>query len=201
MLLKMKILVATSNRHKKDELAALFQGASLSTPEEEGIPFSVEEDGSSFFENALIKARALFEAAGCPSLADDSGLCVDALNGGPGIYSARFGSEGGKLLSSFERNELLLAKMSGEANRKCRFVSCIVLYAGPMRFFCAQETLEGLLLEKPRGEGGFGYDPIVFLPDFGKSVAELSIDEKNKVSHRGKAARAIKAMLEGARLL
>ena len=93
--------------------------------------------GSSFFENAIIKAKALFNAAGQPVLADDSGLCVDALGGAPGVRSARFGSEGGIALASHERNSLLLSRMKGEANRACRFVCCLVLYLGGMRFFAA----------------------------------------------------------------
>ena len=190
----MKILLATSNKHKLEEFAALFPGVSLAIPAELGIPFAPEETGSSFFENAFLKAEALFGASGQPVLADDSGLCVDALGGQPGVHSARFGSEGGIALSDAERNALLLSRMKGEKNRTCRFVCCLVLYLGAGRFFAAQETLEGLLLDAPRGEAGFGYDPIVFLPDLGKSVAELSAEEKNRVSHRGKSARAIQGL-------
>ncbi len=192
----MEILLATSNRHKQKEFAALFSGFDIAIPADKGIPFAPEESGSSFFENALIKAKALYEAAGLPVLADDSGLCVDALGGAPGIRSARFGSESGEPLPDSGRNALLLAKMAGEADRACRFVCCLVFYAGQNRFFSAQETLEGVLLDAPRGEGGFGYDPIVSLPDLGRSVAELSEEEKNRISHRGKAAKAIKVLLD-----
>lgn len=192
----MEILLATSNRHKLREFAGLLPGLSLAMPSDKGIAFSPEETGSSFLENALIKAESLFAAAGKPVLADDSGLCVDALEGAPGIHSARFGSGSGCPLSDSERNSLLLSMMKGKAERACRFVCCLVLYAGRGRFFSAQETLEGILLEEPRGEGGFGYDPIVLLPDLGKSVAELSAEEKNRASHRGKAARAIRALLD-----
>ena len=192
----MEILLASSNRHKRREFAALLSGYSIAIPQDKGIPFEPEETGASFFENALIKAEALYKATGLPVLADDSGLCVDALDGAPGVHSARFGSESGAPLPDSKRNALLLAKMKGEANRTCRFVCCLLLYAGKGRVFSAQETLEGVLLEAPRGEGGFGYDPVVFLPDLGKSVAELSEEEKNMISHRGKAARALKAILD-----
>ena len=190
----MKILLATSNRHKLEEFAALLSGAQLATPADLGIPFAPEEGGSSFFENASIKARALFDATGQPALADDSGLCVDALGGAPGVHSARFGSEGGAALTDAQRNVLLLSKMKGEANRTCRFVCCLVLYLGEGRFVAAQETLEGVLLDEPRGTGGFGYDPVVFLPELGKSVAELSAEEKNRVSHRAKAASRLRLL-------
>ena len=191
----MEILIATGSRHKRMEFAAMFPEFDIAIPEDKNISFAPKETGSSFFENALIKAETLFRETGRPSLADDSGLCVDALAGAPGIFSARFGSENGKKLSDSERSALLLAKMAGNAERNCRFVCCLVLYIGKDRFFSAQETLEGILLDAPRGNGGFGYDPIVFLPDLGRSVAELSAEEKNRISHRGKAAKAIKAML------
>ncbi len=192
----MEILLATSNEHKRQEFAGLFSGFDIVIPSDRGIAFKPEETGTSFFENALIKARALFQALGSPSLADDSGLCVDALEGAPGIYSSRFGSKNGLELSDSERNNYLLSKMQGKHNRKCRFVCCLVLYVGEDRFFSAQETLEGELLETSLGNSGFGYDPIVFLKDLGKSVAELSAEEKNRISHRGKAARALEACLK-----
>jgi XTP/dITP diphosphohydrolase len=131
-----------------------------------------------------------------PVLADDSGLAVRALGGAPGIYSARFGSEDGKTkLEAPERNALLLSKVEAATDRACAFICCLVLSLSDERFFCVQETLEGELLRAPRGEGGFGYDPVVYLPGLGKSVAELSAAEKNALSHRGKAARRMAAIL------
>lgn len=192
----MKILFASGNAHKRAEMAALFPGHDLFIPREIGLPFDPEEDGETFLENAMIKAQALRASWEGPILADDSGICVDALGGAPGIFSARFGASDGVDLSSMERNALLLERMRGVRERSCRFVCAMVLSVDAARFMCAQETLEGVLLESPRGTGGFGYDPVVFLPDRGVSVAELSEEEKNAISHRGKAAKRIKAALE-----
>lgn len=193
----MDIIVATGNAHKLAELAELFPGHRLLRPSDVGFPgWDVEETGSTFVENALIKATALRGLVGRPVLADDSGLAVRALGGAPGIYSARFGSEDGKTkLEAPERNALLLAKVEGVEDRACAFVCCLVLSVSDERLFCVQETLEGQLLRAPRGEAGFGYDPIVYVPSLGKSVAELSADEKNAVSHRGRAARRMAAIL------
>jgi XTP/dITP diphosphohydrolase len=187
----MEILFASSNLHKLGEIRALFEGYSVVCPKERGITFEAEENGLDFFDNALIKARALEKLWHGPVLADDSGICVDALNGAPGIHSARFGSEGGAKLSDSDRNALLLKTVGDNPFRTCRFVCCMVLTLGPGRFLAAQETIEGELLREPHGTQGFGYDPLVYIPSFGRSVAELSEEEKNKISHRGKAARRI----------
>ena len=185
----MEILVATGNAHKLGELSPLFPGHILKAPDSVGIrDFEVVEDGSSFLDNALIKARALYSMTGRPSLADDSGLTVRALGGAPGIYSARYGAEDGRKLDAAGRNALLLANTEGFSDRACAFVCCLVLVLSESRFFVAQETCEGELLRAPRGKGGFGYDPLVYLPALQKSVAELSTPEKNRLSHRGKAA-------------
>ncbi len=132
-----------------------------------------------------------------PSLADDSGLSVRALGGGPGVRSARYGSPDGiRKLDTAERNALLLAAMEREEDRACAFVCCLVLLLPEDRFFVVQETCPGILLRSPRGEGGFGYDPVVFLPELGKSVAELTAGEKNMVSHRGRAAGRLARILQ-----
>jgi len=194
----MEIYVATSNAHKLVELSPALPGHTLRTPAEAGHPgFDVEEDGRDFLENALKKAMALHRLIGKPALADDSGLVVRALGGAPGIKSARYGSpDGGRTkLSAPERNDFLLAKMEGEADRACAFVCCLVLVLSEDRFFVAQETCPGELLRAPRGSGGFGYDPIVYLPALGKTVAELSVDEKNALSHRGRACARMAAIL------
>jgi XTP/dITP diphosphohydrolase len=188
-------------------------------PAEAGIPFDPEETGATFLENALLKACALYrlltecgaeESGGNAPvviaggnvpvvIADDSGLCVDALDGRPGIRSARYGAgcgaENGKKLEPFERNALLLRELGDRANRKARFVCAMVLLLSPGRFYAVQETLEGELIREPRGAGGFGYDPILYLPEKNLTVAELSEAEKNSMSHRGKAARAIARLL------
>ena len=208
------IWFASGNKHKKKELADILSAdilsAELKTPGDAGLAFDPEETGSSFLENALIKAGSLWRlleekrpggySSGDPVIADDSGICVDALGGRPGIYSARYGDADGKSkLADSERNTLLLAELGDNPRRSARFVCAMVLFYGPDRFFVVQETMEGELAanaEAARGTGGFGYDPILFIPELGRSVAELSDEEKNSLSHRGKAARAIARLLK-----
>ena len=220
----MNILFATANIHKKKELSAIIGGAAM--PDEDGVTggfrllipadadldFDPEETGNSFHENALLKARELYSLLQerRPSLyspadaiiADDSGLCVDALGGRPGIYSARYAGAGvshsEKKLEAHERNALLLEELGSRPARSARFVCAMVLLFSPERFFLAQETMEGEIVKGPefiRGTGGFGYDPVFFLPELGLTVAELPDAEKNRISHRGKAARQIAAIL------
>jgi len=191
----MKFWLATNNEHKKRELEAIFSGHTLVTPGSVGLGFDPEESGSTFLENTLIKARALYDLVHEPVLADDSGLCIDALDGRPGIYSARYGSTNGKKLESWERNELLLKEMEQITNRKARFICSMVLLFSHDRFFVVQETLEGEIIRESRGSGGFGYDPILYIPEQGCTVAELSEDAKNRISHRGKAGRAVAQLL------
>ena len=193
----MELLVATGNAHKLAELAPLFPGHRLRRPADVGHPaFDVEEDGTTYVENALIKARALYALTGRPSLADDSGLAVHALGGAPGVISARYGSEDGRRkLDSAERNALLLGNCEAFEDRRCAFVCALALILDEERVFVIQETCPGELLRVPRGAGGFGYDPVVFLPELGKSVAELSQEEKNRVSHRGRAGRRMSCLL------
>ena len=194
----MELFVATGNAHKLHELGPALPGHALRIPSEAGISgFEVEEDGSSFFENALKKARALYGLVGRPSLADDSGLVVRALDGAPGVLSARYGSsDGTHKLEAGERNDFLLATMSSKDDRACAFVCCLVLVLGEDRVFSVQESCPGLLLRESRGSGGFGYDPVVYLPEVGKSVAELSLEEKNRLSHRGRACSRMAALLD-----
>lgn len=191
----MTIWFATGNAHKKKELAAILAGHEIRTPDEAGMDFDPEETGETFLDNALIKARALYRLVKAPVIADDSGLCVDALGGRPGVLSARYGSENGKKLESAERNALLLREVGNAADRKARFVCSMVLMLSEDRFFVAQETFEGELIHAERGSGGFGYDPILYLHEKGLTVAELSDEEKNTMSHRGKAGARIAAIL------
>lgn len=191
----MKIYFATGNAHKKEELARILFDHEIVMPSDEGISFDPEETESTFYGNSLIKARALWELTGRPVIADDSGICVDALGGAPGVLSARFGSEQGQKLDSTQRNELLLEKMRGIQNRSCRFVCNMVLYLAADRFYSVQETLEGTLIDQMRGTGGFGYDPLVLVPEYGLTVAELSPEKKDELSHRGKAGRIIARLL------
>jgi len=194
----MNILIATENRHKVEELSAIFTGHELKTPGDCGIVYSHEEDGMTFLENSLGKARTLRALSGGTAvLADDSGLVVPALDGEPGIYSARYGSdEKGRKLETPERNRYLLDRMEGAENREAFFVCCMVLLLSDDRFFVSQETLPGEITLEPRGENGFGYDPLFFLKEYQRTVAELPEDLKNRISHRGRAAIRIKAILE-----
>lgn len=191
----MKIYFATGNAHKREELARILPDHDIVMPSDDGIAFDPEETEDTFFGNSLIKARALWELTRCPVIADDSGICVDALGGEPGVRSARYGSETGAVLDSAGRNALLLSRMREMDNRSCRFVCNMVLFFGPDRFISVQETLEGELIRETRGTGGFGYDPLVLVPELGLTVAELPPSKKDELSHRGKAARAIARFL------
>jgi XTP/dITP diphosphohydrolase len=197
----MNIWFATNNAHKKEELQAVL-GCSLKIPSQEGIAFDPEETGNTFFENAMIKARELKKLLGGrdePVIADDSGLCVDALGGRPGIYSARYGEANGQKLTSPRQNALLLEELGTTERRTARFVCAMVLFFSDDRFFAVQETLEGEIVknsEMARGAGGFGYDPVFLVPRLGRTVAELSAEEKNALSHRGKAGKHIANILK-----
>ena len=193
----MEILIATQNSHKVEELQAILGEHKLLTPRDAGIDFSFEEKGTSFLENSLGKAMELFRQAGRPVLADDSGLVIPALNGEPGIYSARYGSgDLEKNLEAPERNRYLLGKMEGMTNREAFFVCSMTLVLSSERFFIVQETLNGEIAEHPSGTHGFGYDPLFFLPEYGKTVAEIPEKEKNRISHRGRAGLRMKALLK-----
>ncbi len=193
----MKILFASGNSHKKDELNKILKNHELILPKDLGIDSDVDETGSTYIENAMIKAETLFKVSnGLPVLSDDSGISVEALNGGPGIYSARYGDkEAGRKLTSEEKNRLLLKNMNNINNRNASFICSMVLILDNNRKFIVQESFEGVLTLEPYGNGGFGYDPIFFIPSLGKTAAELSEDEKNLYSHRGKAGRVIDSIL------
>ena len=200
----MTVLLATNNDHKRRELAQILTEHLISLPREIGISFSYDESGTTFLENALGKARALFDllpATDSPSdrviIADDSGLCVTALGGAPGIYSARYGSpDGGTTeLPAAERNARFLEEIGDATDRQAHFVCCMVALFSADKYAVVQEIFEGRIAREPSGGGGFGYDPIFFLPERGVTVAELPDDEKNRISHRGKAARGIAAIL------
>ena len=214
----MKIYLATGNLGKKREFQEILRDFEVVIPSDEKIEFDPDETGETFYENSMIKARELWKIVRAPIIADDSGLCVDALGGAPGIFSSRYagpdymrGFPDGKKIPQEEQNRLLLEQVSAKiscgidssafpnGSRSCRYVCSMVLLFDPERFFIAQETMEGALVESlalARGEGGFGYDPIFELPYMGgRTVAQLSPEEKNSISHRGKAARAIASQL------
>lgn len=193
----MTLFIATNNAHKLEEIRAAMPGLDIRSPRDAGLDFDFPENADSFLGNSTGKALALWHLLHVPVLADDSGLCVDALLGRPGVLSARYGSAPGAVpLESGDRNSKLIGEMAGKTDRTCRFVCCMSLVLTPDRVFVVQETCEGQLLDKPRGAGGFGYDPIVFLPELGRSVAELSQVEKNRVSHRGRAIARMAVLLE-----
>lgn len=197
ILSSMTLVLATGNPHKKEEIRDILPKNEILIPADLGIDFDFEETGSSFLENSLGKALALFKLIQKPVLADDSGLCVDALKGAPGIYSARFGAPpGGPDLESPERNALLLKTMTGLANRTAFFVCAMVLVLDEYRIFTVQETIQGEILTQPLGTGGFGYDPLFYIPALGKTMAELSAEEKNSLSHRGRAGKRMAALLK-----
>ena len=186
-----KLLIATTNAHKARELAALLGDVpfQITTPQEEGISLDVEETGSTFEENASLKAQAFAQASDLLSLADDSGIEVDALGGAPGIYSSRYAGPGA---TDEDRVQFLLEKLRNVPveERQGRF-RCVVAVADPegdVSLF--QGTVEGVIAFQPAGSNGFGYDPIFLLPDRQCTTAQLSPEEKNRISHRGQAARA-----------
>ncbi len=222
-MIGMKIYLASGNLNKKREMSELFPEHTIVTPKDEGIDFDPEETGSTFYENSLIKARALYKITGCPVLADDSGICVDALGGIPGIFSSRYagpefphGRPDGKKVPQEEQNRMLIQQLndilsSGKIDttprdglfpngpRSARYVCAMVFYLGQGRLYVSQDTMEGTIIERAedqRGENGFGYDPLFYLPQFGKTDAEISPEEKNAISHRGKAARVLKQIVE-----
>lgn len=193
----MRLLLASNNPHKRNEFQAILSPHTVIMPRDEGIEFDFEETGTSYLENALGKARALFDQVRRPVIADDSGISVPALGGAPGIYSARYGEkEAGRPLTSQEKIELLLRNLADEKDRRGFFVCALVLYVDDYRFSAVQETLVGSIARELRGTGGFGYDPIFLLPGGEKTVAELEEDEKNLLSHRGKAGAILKPYLD-----
>lgn len=184
----MKVLAATGNKGKIREFSQILSPLGFETvsPRDIGIDIDPEETGSTFAENAKIKALAFMQASNMPVIADDSGLAVDFLNGAPGIYSARY-AEG----SDADRCEKLLRNMEGAETRSARFISSVCMVFPDGKTVEAEGACEGEIAFSPSGENGFGYDPVFYIPSMGKTVAEMSADEKNAISHRGKALRLL----------
>ena len=196
------LMLATTNAGKVAEFRFLlgqwerWRGVELLTPKDWPTPLpSVDETGTTFAENARLKAVALAAATGLPALADDSGLCVDALGGEPGLHSARWAGDNA---TDADRNDLLLARLSGVSagKRTARYV-CVVSLARPDGNSMETEgTCDGRILVAPRGGNGFGYDPLFFVPEFERTVAELTAGEKSRISHRARALQALDARLD-----
>ena len=191
----MKFVLATHNPNKVREMSAILGQFSVEvvSPKELGITVEVEETGTTFAENAMLKARAICELAKLPAIADDSGLCVDALNGGPGVYSARYG---GEELDDRGRYTLLLENMRGQTSRAAHFTCSIACVFPNGDTITAEGQAPGTIAFAPMGEGGFGYDPVFFVPDKAKTFAQLTQEEKAEISHRGKALREFTKKLE-----
>jgi XTP/dITP diphosphohydrolase len=189
-----KIIFATGNEHKAEEVRAIFSDLDIEiiTLKQLENPPEIIEDGSTFEENSLIKARTIFAKYRMPVLADDSGLEVDQLDGAPGIYSARYGGEEGNFKKN---NEKLLEELSNFPKpHKARFV-CVVSFIDESREITAEGELPGEIIDEYRGENGFGYDPLFVPVGYSKTLAEISSDEKNKISHRARAFEKMKKLL------
>ena len=187
-----RLVVATGNAHKLKELRAIFGGVcELTTMREAGFTGEIEEDGDTFAKNAAIKAEAVARATGLPALADDSGLSVNALDGAPGVLSARYAGGHGE---DGANNSLLLKNMEGATDRRCKFVCAMALALPGEETRSVSGECEGILLAEKRGESGFGYDPL-FMYENGKTFAEMSETQKNRVSHRAVAARKMLEVL------
>ncbi len=176
------IVVASGNRHKIEEIKAIFKGVKLVSMSEAGFTDDIEENGKTFKENAYIKAKAVYDAVKLPVLADDSGLCVDALDGAPGVYSARF--SGG---TSADNRALLLQRLEGIPNRRARFTCAVCYISQDGKAIFGEGCTEGRILFEEIGEKGFGYDSLFYSADLKKSFGEATEAEKNSVSHRYRA--------------
>ena len=191
----MKLVLASKNSHKLVEMRDILSqlGVEVVLESDVGIDVDVEETGTTFEENAFLKAHAVMEASGLPAIADDSGLCVDALGGAPGVYSARYGGPG---LDDAGRYRLLLDNLRGQLDRRGKFVSAICCCFPNGDRVEARGECPGTIAYAPKGEGGFGYDPVFFIPGLKKTFAQLTPEEKNAISHRGLALRAFREKLE-----
>ncbi len=198
----MEIIFATGNKNKMKEINEILEGTGLTavSMKDAGVDIDIVEDGKTFSENALIKAGAVAKASGKPAMADDSGLEVDFMDKAPGVYSARFLGED----TSYNiKNKYIIDKLEGveEEKRSARFVCAIALVTPEGDSFVTEGTIEGRVAHEPAGENGFGYDPIFFLPEYGKTSAEISPQEKNSISHRGKALTAMVELLKDKKMI
>lgn len=190
----MKLIIASNNAHKLTEIKAILGGMfdEILSLREAGIEHETIEDGSSFMENAEKKAREIAELSGCCALADDSGICVDALGGAPGIFSARFSGVHGDDMAN---NRLLLEKLETADTRAAHYTCAIALVRPDGSCVRAEGHMQGVIAHEEAGENGFGYDPLFFLPQYGLTAAQISPEEKNRISHRAQALHQLLAEL------
>ena len=186
----MKLILASNNAHKLEEIKAILGSSfeEILSLREAGIEHETVEDGATFMDNAKKKAREIMELSGCCALADDSGLCVDALDGAPGLYSARFSGVHG---DDAANNRLLLEKLQGVEDRGAHYTCAMALYRPDGSCVEAEGYLYGQIATEPAGNGGFGYDPLFYLPERGCTTAQLPAGEKNRISHRAMALRLL----------
>ena len=187
---KMRVVVASGNAHKIAEIADILTDCEIISMKDAGFEGDIEENGASFKENALIKARTVSLALGVPALADDSGLCVDALGGAPGIYSARYSGGG-----DADNRAKLLKELEGRPDRRAHFACAVCLYLPDGRALFGEGSTHGRILFEERGERGFGYDSLFLSDDLNMSFGEASEEQKNGVSHRFRALKALKERL------
>ena len=194
----MKVVLASQNPHKLKEIQDIVSqfGMDLVLQSELGIHIDVDETGETFEENSFLKAKAVVDATGLPAIADDSGLCVDVLGGAPGVYSARYGAP--DCVTDSDRRLFLLKNMRGvrSEERTARFVCVITLLYPDGRKLTARGTVEGLITFEPRGEDGFGYDPVFYIPSHGCTFAQMGSERKNRISHRANALKRLSLLLE-----
>lgn len=195
----MKLIIASNNAHKLTEMKAILAPFfdDVQSMREAGIEHETVEDGETFMENAVKKARELAEISGCCAIADDSGLCVDALGGAPGVYSARYSGVHG---DDKANNRKLLKELEGTNDRGAHYTCAIALVWPDGRLLTAEDYLYGEIAHDERGSNGFGYDPLFLLPEQGLRTAEISPEEKNRISHRGKALRQLVEKLKSSEI-
>ena len=191
----MKFLVATNNQGKLKEFNQILGelGIQCVSLKDMGISVDVEETGTTFMENALLKAKEIYKIAKLPTISDDSGLMVDALSGEPGVYSARYA---GEPTDDNKNMDKLLSKLQGETNRTARFKSVIAVVFSEEDVLISEGECEGVIIDEKRGDNGFGYDPIFYVKQLDKTFAEMTDSEKNSLSHRGNAIRNLKEQLK-----
>ena len=188
---KQRIVLASGNKHKVKEIAQMLPEFDVVGYKDLGYDFEIEENGNTFYENALCKAKAVAEALNLPALSDDSGICATALNGEPGIYSARYAGDG----NDEHNNELLLKNLADKEDRSAKYVCCLVFYKPNGEIITATGETSGRILFEPQGNNGFGYDPIFFSDDLNKCLGIATDEEKNTVSHRFRALEKLREKL------